>query len=140
MHLIHLSKEVVPLLEALIRLSNVPSELGPFENVFDLADGGIISGKNVVSEFPSKPSWKNRGRKLGHQEARDLLMANQRLPSFDPNLPCKVKDDVRGLKKVKWECMETIVSSLELSPNLLRCVLERSDNVAVEGSTSRHVA
>ncbi|GJU69182.1 hypothetical protein Tco_1255441, partial [Tanacetum coccineum] len=41
-------KEVVPLLEASSGLSNVHSDLGPFENVFDLADGVIISGKNVT--------------------------------------------------------------------------------------------
>ncbi|GJV35646.1 DNA helicase, partial [Tanacetum coccineum] len=42
-----LGKEVVPLLEASTGLSNVHSDLGPFENVFDLADGDIIGGKNV---------------------------------------------------------------------------------------------
>ncbi|GJW12041.1 hypothetical protein Tco_1577868 [Tanacetum coccineum] len=81
-----------------------------------------------------------RGRELGRQEVRDLLMANQRLLGCDPNLPCKVKDVVIGLKKVKWECMETIVSSSDLSPNLIRSVLERGDSGAGEGSSSRLAA
>nr|GEV98864.1 hypothetical protein [Tanacetum cinerariifolium] len=80
-----------------------------------------------------------RGRELGRQEARDLLMTDQRLPGCDPNLPHKVNDVVRGLKRVKWECMETIVSSSDLSPNFLRSVLERGDSGAGEGSSSRLV-
>ncbi|GKE26711.1 hypothetical protein Tco_1442095 [Tanacetum coccineum] len=44
-----------------------------------------------------------RGRDLGRQVARDLLMSNQRLSAFDPDLPRKAKDVVRGLKKIKWE-------------------------------------
>nr|GEW36914.1 hypothetical protein [Tanacetum cinerariifolium] len=80
--------------------------------------------------------FDERGRELGRQEARDIFMADQRLPGCDPNLPHKVNDVVRCLKKVKWECMETIVSSSDLSPNLLRSVSERGDSGAGEGSSS----
>nr|GEW66756.1 hypothetical protein [Tanacetum cinerariifolium] len=39
----------------------------------------------------------DRGRNLGRQEARDLLMSNQQLLTFDPDLPRKAKDVVRGV-------------------------------------------
>nr|GEY75442.1 hypothetical protein [Tanacetum cinerariifolium] len=80
------------------------------------------------------------GHELGCQEARDLLMANQRLLGYDTNLPRKVKDVVIGLKKVKWECMETIASSSDLSPNLIHSMLERGDSGTGEGSSSRLTA
>ncbi|GJQ90461.1 retrovirus-related pol polyprotein from transposon TNT 1-94 [Tanacetum coccineum] len=51
----------------------------------------------------------------------------------------KDKDVVRGLKKTKWECKETVLSYPDLSPNLLRGVLERGDSSAGEGSSSRCV-
>ncbi|GKA68877.1 hypothetical protein Tco_0768794 [Tanacetum coccineum] len=73
------------------------------------------------------------GRELGRQEAHDLLMANQRISGCDPNLPRKVKDVVKALNKVKWECMEIIVSSSDLSPNLLCSVLERVIVARVKG-------
>ncbi|GJU16499.1 hypothetical protein Tco_1144465 [Tanacetum coccineum] len=44
-----------------------------------------------------------RDRELRHQEALELLMANQRLPGCDPNLPRKVKDIVSNLKRTRWE-------------------------------------
>ncbi|GKF43506.1 hypothetical protein Tco_0130058, partial [Tanacetum coccineum] len=131
--------------------------LGPFKNVFELTNGGIIGGNCVVSDLPPKQSWTStfendytgqvkvehekptlrrdldwvkkkaiprmlarefrsepfdrelvkvqrvfvdHGRELGCQKAREILMASQRLPGCDPNLPRKVKDAVRGLKKV----------------------------------------
>ncbi|GKA26879.1 hypothetical protein Tco_0713047 [Tanacetum coccineum] len=55
------------------------------------------------------------------------------------HLPRKAKDVVKGLKKIKWEYMETVLSSPDLSPNLLRGVLERDDSVTDEGSSSWHV-
>ncbi|GKE54247.1 hypothetical protein Tco_1489403 [Tanacetum coccineum] len=81
----------------------------------------------------------DRGRNLGRQEARNLLMSNQRVLAFDPDLSHKTKDVVRGLKKIKWECMETVLSSPDLSPNLLRGVLDRGDSSVGEGSSSRRV-
>ncbi|GKB66438.1 hypothetical protein Tco_0927850 [Tanacetum coccineum] len=75
----------------------------------------------------------NHGRDLGRQEARDLLMSNQRIMTFDPDLPRKAKDVVRGLKKIKWECMKTVLSSPVLYPNLLHGVLERGDSFAGNG-------
>ncbi|PWA39593.1 hypothetical protein CTI12_AA570390 [Artemisia annua] len=36
--------------------SDIPPNLGPFENVLELPDGGIIGGNSVVSELPSKQS------------------------------------------------------------------------------------
>nr|GEX08899.1 hypothetical protein [Tanacetum cinerariifolium] len=74
-----------------------------------------------------------RGRELGRQEACDLLMANQRLPGFDPNLPRKVKNIVRGFKKTRWVCMESLTSSPDLSSSLLRSVLDHGDSGAGEG-------
>nr|GEU31290.1 putative reverse transcriptase domain-containing protein [Tanacetum cinerariifolium] len=82
----------------------------------------------------------DHGRELERQEARDLLMANQDFHLLILIFRVKLKDVVRGLKKVKWECMETIVSCPDLSPNLIRSVLERGDSVAGEGLTSCHVA
>ncbi|GJY43196.1 retrovirus-related pol polyprotein from transposon TNT 1-94 [Tanacetum coccineum] len=38
----------------------------------------------------------DRGRDLGRQEARGLLMSNQRLLAFDPDLPRKAKDVVKA--------------------------------------------
>ncbi|GJX03071.1 hypothetical protein Tco_0188987 [Tanacetum coccineum] len=81
----------------------------------------------------------DHGRDLGRQEARNLLMSNQRVSAFDPDLSRKTKDVVRGLKKIKWEYMETILSSPGLSPNLLRGVLDRGDSSMGEGSSSRRV-
>ncbi|GJR58817.1 hypothetical protein Tco_1500979 [Tanacetum coccineum] len=78
----------------------------------------------------------DRGRDLGRQKDRNLLMSNQRVLAFDPNLSRKTKDVVRGLKKIKWECMETVLSSPDLSPNLLRGVLDRGDSSVGEGSSS----
>ncbi|GJZ92918.1 hypothetical protein Tco_0664983 [Tanacetum coccineum] len=234
------------LLDSATDPSDVLPDLGPFENVLDLPDGGTIDGNTVVNELLSKLSWisayendkvqvkpdqgfeamtgvepsyvsdtegmlaiehvmngsmqttvnslrseneslksyysmscagynnlfgdltrskelevnlskkvtslerekvglrrpesdHDRGRDLGRQEARDLLMSNQRLLAFDPDLPRKAKDVVRGLKKTKWECTETVLSSPDLSPNLLRGVLERGDSSAGEGSSSRCV-
>ncbi|GKB12258.1 hypothetical protein Tco_0846181 [Tanacetum coccineum] len=74
--------------------------------------------------------------RLRRQKARELLMANQRLPDYDPNLPRKVKDIVRGLKRTRWECMESLISSSDLSLSLLCSVLECGDSGAGEGSSS----
>ncbi|GJW63980.1 hypothetical protein Tco_0115864 [Tanacetum coccineum] len=81
-----------------------------------------------------------RGRDLGRQEARDLLMCNQRVSAFDLDLPRKAKDVVRGLKKIKWKFIKTILSSPDLSFNLLRGVLDRGDSSVGEGSSSRLLA
>nr|GEY13423.1 defensin-like protein 19 [Tanacetum cinerariifolium] len=64
------------------------------------------------------------GHELGRQEARELMMANQRLPDCDP-------------KKTRGECMESLTSFFDLSPSLPRSVLERGDSGAGEGSSSR---
>nr|GFB17817.1 hypothetical protein [Tanacetum cinerariifolium] len=77
------------------------------------------------------------GHELGRQEALELMMANQRLSDCDPNLPRKVKDVIRGFKKTRWECMESLTSSSDLSPSLLRSVLECGDSGEGEGSSSR---
>ncbi|GKE59146.1 hypothetical protein Tco_1498331 [Tanacetum coccineum] len=46
---------------------------------------------------------------------------------------------VKGLKKIKWEFMEIVLSSPDLSLNLLRVVLDRGDSSVGEGSSSRRV-
>ncbi|GJQ92356.1 hypothetical protein Tco_0003495 [Tanacetum coccineum] len=227
-------KEFNFVVEASAGLSNVPPNLSPFENAFDLPNSYITGGNNALSELPLKQSWTStfrndyegqvkaeqradmmigielsyvpgssdqryplvgaemnygntgqaygaisqtqdytaflnnmsgfnydnplsnkrssneefdrelwkvqkvfveRGRELGRQEARELLMANQRLSGCDPNLPRKVKDIVRGLKRTRWECMESLISSFDLSPSLLCNVLERGDSSAGKGSS-----
>nr|GEV21024.1 hypothetical protein [Tanacetum cinerariifolium] len=101
----------------------------------------VFRGKQFDRELVKvQKVFVKRGRELGRQEALDLLMTNQCLLGYDPNLLHKVNDTVRGLKKLKWECMETIVSSFDLSSNLLRSVLERGDSGAGEGSSSRLAA
>nr|GEW04575.1 hypothetical protein [Tanacetum cinerariifolium] len=45
-----------------------------------------------------------------------------------------------GFKKTKWECMESLTSSSDLSLSLLHSVLDRGDSGAGEGSSSRPAA
>ncbi|GJR42502.1 hypothetical protein Tco_1310605 [Tanacetum coccineum] len=100
----------------------------------------VFRGKQFDRELVKvQKVFIERGHELGRQEAHELLMANQRLSGCDPNLPRKVKDIFRGLNRTRWQCSESLISSSDLSPSLLRSVLERSDHGAGEGSSSRSV-
>lgn len=50
----HTNENIV--LDAATSPSDIPPNLGPFENVLELPDGGIIGGNSVVSELHSKQS------------------------------------------------------------------------------------
>nr|GEX08901.1 putative ribonuclease H-like domain-containing protein [Tanacetum cinerariifolium] len=117
------------------------SDLSPslLHSVLDHGDSvageGVFRSEQFDREMVKvQKVFDKRGRELGSQEARDLLMANQPLPGCDPYIPRTVKDIFRGFKKTKWECMESLTSSSDLSPSLLHSVLDHGDSVAGEGT------